>query len=223
MKVIIVDVGAGLRRHYKSWLAKHSGLHIHAIEPHPELAAELRALDFQRLHVHEFAATAKNESVVFHLCSDRGSSSTLPFVTANIRRWLYPMGRRPFRTLRTINVEGKTLSAFFAEHNIGGIALLNIDVQGNSSEVLRGLTDTKDWNRVKEINVKVHTINFELYAGQSVNYQILDMCRRHYYTLRHRRTFNRGQEDVLGLRSDIAVMRGYKFTSAFDWSKRAVE
>lgn len=226
---LVVDVGAGLRRRYKDWLTEFPGLIIHAIEPHPELAASLRRQaeelekdDFTsggRLKVHEFAATNKDGSCKFYLCSNQSSSSTLPFVQANLRRWRYPLGHRLFKPAGEIEVQGKTLHTFCKEQSIRGINFLNIDVQGNSMEVLQGLKDAYDWDRIKEINLKVHSIDWELYQSQSVNYHVLDLCRRHFFSLDNRTSTTRQQEDVLSFKSDLAVMHGW---SAFGWCKRAL-
>lgn len=222
VKTVIIDVGAGLHKRYSDWVNEYKRLEIHAIEPHPQLAEALRMKDYPRVYVHEFAAVSQDGPTTFYLCSDRGSSSTLPFVQRSIRRWKYPIGRRPFKQVGKIEVVGKTLATFIKEQDIGGVSLLNIDVQGNSDDVLAGLGNEKNWNRMKEINVKVHKISYDLYKGQSRNYEVLDTCRRHYFTLRHRKSLNREQEDILGFRSDIAILRGHPFTSSCDWSRKAV-
>jgi FkbM family methyltransferase len=226
----MVDVGAGQKRRYKDWLTEFQGLCIHAIEPHPVLARQLRHLadelekddltSKKRLKVHEFAATSKDGPCTFYLSNDQSSSSTLPFITDNIRKWRYPLGRRMFKTVDTIEIQGKTLETFCQQESIRGIAFLNIDVQGNTMGVLEGLTTADGWNRIKEINIKVHTIDWDLYEGQSVNYHVLDLCRRRYFSLQGRSTLSRGQEDVLCFSSDLAAMKG--LTSRVGWSKRAL-
>ena len=230
LRYTVIDVGAGLKRRYKDWLSQFPGLVIYAIEPHPELAAGLTKLaekleqddltSGNRLRIHEFVAVAPNtpSPVTFHLSNDKSSSSTLPFVMKNIRKWRYPLGRRMFKTVKQIQVPAKTLHAFCEKENIRGVSFLNVDVQGDALHVLEGLETAQDWDRIDEINVKVHSIEWELYATQSVNYHVLDMCRRHYFSLEDKKARTRNQEDLLCLKSDLAVMKG---RSKFGWSKRA--
>lgn len=229
IRYTIVDVGAGLRRRYQDWLTEFSGLIIHAIEPHPDLANELRSLASQleenkltngnRLHVHEFAASSENGRCAFHLSNDKSSSSTLPFATENLRKWKYPLGRRLFKNIGEIEVKCKTLHTFFRDHNIRGVTFLNIDTQGNALSVLEGLMDQADWNRIQDINVKVHTIDWGLYHGQTVNYHVFDLCRRRYFSLRERTSRTRGQEDILCFKSNLAEIKGW---TSIGWSKRAL-
>ena len=85
-------------------------------------------------------------------------------------------------------------------------------------KVLNGLQTPQDWNKIKELDVKVHNIAWDLYRGQTANYKALDMCRRHYFTMQGQVSKSRGQEDVLCFKSDIAVMKKWP---SFGWSKRA--
>lgn len=228
-KYTVVDVGAGLRRRYKDWLIEMPGLVIHAIEPHPELAAELRALaadleaddgtSGERLRVYEFAATEEDGPCKFYLTNDRSSSSTLPLVEANLRKWRYPLGRRFFKTVGEIEVQGKTLHTFCKEHSVRLIDFLNVDVQGNALGVLNGWKTAADWDRAREMNIKVHTIDWELYAGQTVNYYVLDLCRRKYFSLDNKTPRTRGQEDVMSFLNDLAVMKGWPVKG---WCKKAL-
>lgn len=223
----VVDVGAGLRERYGAWLRRYPSMVIHAIDANPDVAAALRlryASLGPRLQVYSFAATATDEprETVLHVANDGSSSSTKPFVPQNVRRWRYPAGRRVFRTVETRVVPTRTLHAFLRENGIRHVTLLNVDTQGDAFDVLRGLQEHATWQRIRELTVKVHTIDYDLYEGQSRADQVIDLCRRHYFHVVDRRTRTRGQEDVLAMRSDLSDLRGERYTAHNGLARRVL-
>jgi FkbM family methyltransferase len=227
-RALVVDVGAGGASMYREWITRFPRLQMHAIQPHPKAYEDLmkikQKLDTEpatagRLHVHRFVVSDRDtDAIPFHLANDVSSSSTLPF-TSNVRKWRYPMGRRLLRTERIVEIPAKRLDTFFKQQSIGPIDLLNIDTQGDAKPILDGMSQ-RDWDRVRELNVKVHSIEWELYAGQSVNYEVTDKCRRHYLLLKDCRHVSRGQEDVLSFRNELAEGRGVQFRG---WAKRMMD
>lgn len=211
MKKIIVDVGAGLKNHYDDLFKQYPGLVIHAIEPHPELCEDIRKMVANNtnthLIVHAFAINDGAQSECdFFMANDRSSSSTLPFCTENLKKWKYPIGRKLFQTTKTIRVVCKSLQTFIHEQKINRIDFLNIDVQGNSLDVLNSLS-ANDWNRIHEINIKVHNIDFEIYRGQTLGCDIIEKCRKRYFTLKYFGKRTRDQEDIFGFVSELATAK----------------
>jgi FkbM family methyltransferase len=227
-KALVVDVGAGGAPMYLEWIRRFPRLQLHAIQPHPKAYENLvkikQKLDSEpttagRLHIHRFVASDRDtDAIKFHLANDVSSSSTLPF-TGNVRKWRYPMGRRLLRTEGIIEVPAKRLETFFKQQAIGLIDLLNIDTQGDAKVILDGMSQ-RDWDRVRELNVKVHSIEWELYDGQTVNYEVTDKCRRHYLLLKDCRHVSRDQEDVLTFRNELSEARGVQFRG---WAKRMID
>lgn len=221
-RYIIVDVGAGCKALYQDWLERYSGLILHVIEPHPVLAQSFRTFRDafppqirERLYVHEFACVAPPDdvdNVDFHLSNDRSSSSTLPFNDAGVRKWRYPIGRRYLKTESIIQVRCQTLTRFLADAGVLKVDFLNIEVQGNAMAVLDGMS-MRDWERVRDVNIKVHTTDFDMYQAQTKNYDVMDQCRRHYLRLQGRSTRSRRQEDVLSFRNELLEMKKCRFTS----------
>lgn len=217
--ITVVDVGAGLKSLYAAWLKQYQTMVIHAIEPHPELANRLRTfiqenvdasyLTRGRVLIDECAMIddPKKQTVELHLSNDLTSSSTLPFRKDSIRKWKYPIGRKLFANVGTATVRCATLTHWMKQHKVSRVDLLNIDVQGNAMEVLRGLEDSTTWDKIKELNVKVHAIDFELYAGQTLGPDVLQLCQRHYFTLKHHSKKTRGQEDVFGFHSELVLAK----------------
>lgn len=213
----IVDVGAGLKNMYALWLKRYPTMTVHAIEPHPELAQNLR--DFiartidsaasSRIVVHECAMVdnAMHTATTLHLSNDASSSSTLPFNVDGVRKWKYPIGRRLFKNVGQVQVRCYTLAGWMAQNKISGVDLLNVDVQGNALQVLRGLTESKYWDKIKELVVKVHAVDFDLYTGQSHGPEVLELCQRHYMKLQTHVKLSRGQEDLLTFQSGLLLAK----------------
>jgi FkbM family methyltransferase len=226
IKFVIVDVGAGLSNYYFDWIQQYKGLIIHAIEPHPELAEKLRTKleGLERVFIYEYALTDDDDQDFsnFYKCSHPASSSILPLNTTNLRRWRNPMGQTLLKNTDTIQVEALSLESFLTRHSIKGhINLLNIDVQGCALNVLRGIRSKRVWEVIKEINVKVHSIDWDLYENQTKLFDVMQLCQNHFFTLQEKKSLSRDQEDLLSFRNQIAVMKKWPFDH-YSWAKKAL-
>ena len=193
----IIDVGAGAHNEYPEWIRTRSGLTIHAIEPHPVLAASLRAKNPQSVIVHEMLiGDGTNKTGILHVAKPLSCSSTLPFKVENIRRWKYPPGGKLFTNDGVINgIKSCSLSQFIEQTipKFKQLDLLNIDVQGNSEEVIRGIDDAS-WERIPRLSVKLHLIDWEIYQGQSSAAKVIDLIINRGYRVVKEILISRGQE-----------------------------
>lgn len=200
----IIDVGGGAYNEYVEWIRTRPGLEIHAIEPHPELAAVLRN---KTEFVHEVligdGSKPKEDLIIANQLS---CSSTLPFEMSNIRRWKYPAGAKMFCNIGSISCKSISLSQFIEQHipKFKPIDLLNIDVQGNTLPVLRGITKD-DWERIQKIMVKVFIIDWELYQHQSNSDEVLKMITDHGYHRTSEHVISRGQEKRVIFERNMSV------------------
>lgn len=210
---MIVDVGAGLKGSYERLSKRFRGeLTIYAIEPHPVLAEKIRQQRMPGVIVDR-TAIAQPKEVQLYCSVDASSSSTLPIRYENARRWKYPVGKRWLKAASppVITVPAMTLDMFVEKHQIRKIDFLNIDVQGCAVQVLSSLSNQRIWDSIKELRVKVHTIDFEMYAGQSKNYDVMDCIRKHYFDLKEVSHISENQEDVLDFYSTLAANKGWRF------------
>ena len=193
MSYYIIDVGAGAFNEYAEWIRTRPGLEIHAIEPHPELAEALKART-KSLNVSVYQLMIGGNGVL-HVANPPSCSSTLPFRMENVRRWKYPPGTtKTFCNHGVINDIPSVSISQFIEQTIPKfkqIDLLNIDVQGNTMDVLRTIDC---WDRIEKIIVKVHIIDWELYQGQSKSTDVIDLLTAAGYHIVSENIISRGQE-----------------------------
>lgn len=214
----IIDIGAGLKGMYQRFTKHYPTVNIYAVEPHPELAAKMRNefASNPNIIVCECAIGETNGMIDFYCATDGSSSSILPIRYENARRWKNPPGRRWLSPDKTVKVRCMPLDDFISEHNIKRPDFINIDVQGCAMNVLQSMKSTRSWDNLKEISVKVHTIDFEMYQTQSQNYQVMDFLKRKYMELVDIRHISQNQEDVLTFQNALASLKKWKF---MDWNK----
>lgn len=182
----IIDVGAGMTKYYQQWLSQYPTLRIFAIEPHYALFAKLEQFkktlllnhsnsnhsDPNQIILLNCVITSSNETELpFYINNDPNSSSTLKLNNNNVSKWKHPIGRKRLCTTNVVNITNTTINDLIENHNIYYIDLLNIDVQGNSMDVLQGIKQ-EYYNKIKQINIKLHDIEYELYQNQTRRDQI---------------------------------------------------
>jgi FkbM family methyltransferase len=211
MSSILVDVGAGHQDEYETWFKTRPVTRIFSIEPHPELARAVRErfkqhLVNKKLIVGEFLCGAFVDSSAsrairkekFYLCSTKSSSSTLAFRQENIHKWKYSAGAKELRTVGETEIECYPLSDYLMKE-LGAyraIDLLNIDVQGNAIDVLRGIS-SDDWRRTIDVGVKVHAIEWDLYQGQTSAEEVERLMEANGFVKTGESFLSRNQEKIL--------------------------
>lgn len=196
----IFDIGAGTGGKSLKWLKEKSNALIYAFEPDPRQFEILKKNrdslddnDKRRIQIYNLAISDVSKEQDFYIANDQSSSSLLPFVKENIRKWKYPPGRYFFDTLHTIKVPTIRLDEFLENHSVNRIDFLYIEAQGVADKVLNGIT-SKRLSHVKEILVKAHSTNFDIYKGQARDTQIIDMLKKNNFDIIEKNFYSKNQE-----------------------------
>lgn len=200
-----IDVGAGKVDKYTEILSRFPNIKIFSIEPHPELFEKiiniknnLNSESASRLFVLNEAISSNDGEATFYINNDAGTSSLLPIIQENILKWKYPLGRRAIKPISEIKVKTTTLNNIIQRFKINGIDFLNIDVQGNSLDVIKSMK-LEHFNKTKQINVKVHAddLGFELYNGQCTANSVIKELKNKFFLLKFNELYSRNQEHIL--------------------------
>lgn len=207
--MIIIDIGAGDGRKCIEWLEKFKDALVYAIEPDPrqfkklQLAkSKLKQQARQRLKIYNAAMWNKNEERDFYMCNDTSSSSLLPFNQKNIKIWKYPPARYFFKTTKIIKIKCITLDTIIKNENINVIDFIRIDAQGCTKQILEGLAKKK-LRYVKEVFLKLHLCDFDIYKGQSQKPDIDDILRMSHFIQVAIKPYSRKQEAWIRYHSDV--------------------
>jgi amino acid adenylation domain-containing protein/FkbM family methyltransferase len=171
----VIDVGANIGLFALQILARNPGARLVAIEPHPGLAAALRATVGAQALVVQAACAAKSGARELFTYPDMPAMSSLspagPYdsslmaaLTAND---LARIGAQDAGTAQRhiavrpadrITVPARRLSEVLREHELATVSLLKIDVQHGELDVLAGLDDD-DWPRVERVVIEVQDVD----------------------------------------------------------------
>jgi len=206
--MIIFDIGAGDGKRCIRWLDTWKDCLVYAFEPDPRQYAKLE-LTFKslkdeykrRMKIFNVAVWNSNGEIDFYLCNDETSSSPLPFENNNIKKWKYPPGRYFFKTEETIKVQSMRLDSVCKREKIDVIDFMRIDAQGCANQILEGLG--KNLRYVKEIFVKVHISDFEIYKGQSKREDFEPKLIKMFFNAVKAEPYSRQQEAWIRYESDV--------------------
>jgi FkbM family methyltransferase len=127
---VIFDIGANFGIYSLAALASHQEAIVHAFEPTPELASNLRETAklnrLTTLFVHEVAVSSRHGQGDLHRVDGGGTNEGMNYIRL-------PTGELGDECVRMI-----CLDDFCKEHSISGVDLLKVDVQGHEHLVLRG-------------------------------------------------------------------------------------
>lgn len=141
---VVIDVGAYLGE-TSEWFSKlFPSATIWAIEPNTESFNLLNTKSDARLKTFNLAISDQDGQVEFHVnriaptsgihAINPASKDSIALAQSQLDSSKPPQNQR----MRTLVMESKTLNTFVAEHEIGFIDLLKIDVQGAEIEVIKG-------------------------------------------------------------------------------------
>src|SRR5262249_5005802 len=133
------DLGANVGQF--SWaIAQGLDCLCHAVEPDPELLAQIPA--HPRIKTYGYAIAARRAPLVLHRSANRLAAS----ITKN-----------PFSTPDDsgVMVEGVDLKSFLELHVVGPISLIKMDIEGSEVEVLDSLSD-EFLVSIPQISVEFH-------------------------------------------------------------------
>lgn len=198
--MIIIMIGAGDGTKCVSWLKTFKDALIYAFEPDPRQFEKLiksrvncAIHEQRRIKIYNAAVWNKNDVIDFYLCNDPSSSSVLPFVESNIKKWKYPLGRTIFKINKKIKVKGINLQTIINLEKINIVDFLYIDVQGCAKQIFEGL-DNNNLKRIKEILIKLHTISYDIYEKQTTLEDIENYLKRYYFVKVESTPYSKNQE-----------------------------
>lgn len=207
--MIIVDIGSGDGKRCIRWLKTFKDALVYAFEPDPRLFLKLKTTkgrlkptEQRRFKLYNIAVWDSDGEIDFYMCNDASSSSVLPFVEENIKKWKYPPGRYYFKTEKIIKVKCMKLETITALEKIDVIDFLRIDVQGCVKQILDGL-GKKKLRHIKEILLKVHIIPFEIYKRQSKRDEVDKLLKSCYFIENEVSPYSRFQEVWTRYQSDV--------------------
>jgi FkbM family methyltransferase len=173
----VIDVGANRGQFAIATAMLFPKVEIHAFEPVPEAALDLRrnVQKFPNVKVYELALGERQGHSIFHVNSHSQSSSILELGQAHLVA--FPDERED----RTIDVELTTLDAIFDQIDLTPPTLLKLDVQGYEAHIIEGGSQT-----LGRCDYVVSEASFKaMYQGEIPFIQLLAMMeRRNFQFLR---------------------------------------
>jgi FkbM family methyltransferase len=145
---VVFDVGANAGIYSLAALATQPSAAVHAFEPTPEIAVQLRA-DAQlnglnRLHVHEAAVFKSDGYATLKRCRGQlESNEGMNFISTDMNG--------PGERVKTIS-----LDRFCQEHSIQHVDLIKLDVQGQEHSVLQGAQQLIKSRRLQTIFMELN-------------------------------------------------------------------
>jgi FkbM family methyltransferase len=207
METVFLDIGSGDGTRVADWLDKDRKAHAFCFDPRQEcfdsatsLAATVKkkaANAIQRMHPVKAAVSSVTGNAQFHVLNDISSCSLLPLTedTTNIRRWRNPPGKVFFTEVGTVPVQTIRMEKFLADRRIENVTFARIEVQGSALDVLKSFG--KKLVSVMEIAVKVHTINYDIYQGQTKKNDLLDFMKENGFSVINSIPWSRNQEEII--------------------------
>jgi len=154
---IIVDAGASRGKFTKNAIIRFTPERIICIEPLPipfkEIFAEFH--NDEKVELINCALGATDTTSTLKVIGHDEASSILPIKNIGITKFR----RDDLVQVDEVEVEVKTLDKIAADHNIEGIDLLKIDVQGYELEVLKGAAEILSTTKC----IKLEVSFYELY------------------------------------------------------------
>jgi len=184
MNPIIIDIGAAQGLKTKKWIEQLQKGTYYCIEPLPENFNILQEnllksgnLLKNNININVFNLAINNieGELTFYVSPYANSSSLLPILPKNIKKWKNPKGTKEieFKDIKEIEVNAIRLDTFLKENNLENtiIDFIKIDTQGNDLNVVKSLGNKI--HNVKEIMLEVQLTKFEYYKGQPTKKDVL--------------------------------------------------
>jgi FkbM family methyltransferase len=217
MQFVMFDIGTGNASRAARWLNNDRRAHAFCFDPLPECydKACFTAKDKYikgRLHVFPLAVTAsasiEGGTVPLHCANDKSSCSLLPFADHDkIKRWRYPPGRVFFRTTETINVPSIRMDKFIVDRRLSRIMFVRVETQGTGLDVVKSFG--QHISKVMEFAIKVHTIDYEIYQGQTTKDSLVDYMNSKGFSVYGTQEWSRGQEEIIWFANRHYVRGGH--------------
>src|SRR5262249_20850466 len=167
-----LDVGGHLGERTLKYAIDNSGIRVYAFEPQLDLACQLMGR-LSNYIVLPMAVDERDGAADFHVNRCRAASSLLALVPEGVSRW---QGGEDLDVEATTTVPTIRLDTFLNAADIGKVAYLKIDTQGNDLAVLRSLGGRlKD---VARIDLEVQITPVPLYQNAAEKQEVIDFLTR---------------------------------------------
>ena len=157
---------------------------FHCFEPDPELVAEMKQTfaGHQNVHIVSAALGDAPSTAQFNINASRPTNSLLPTVAE-----ITPEFRDLYATVEQVSVNIITVDGYCAEHGIGKVDILKLDLQGYDYKALLGARNT-----LRNVDVVLSEVWFtETYAGAKLfpdllalminsGFRLHTLCGMHY-------------------------------------------
>ena len=205
MQFVMFDIGSGNSSRAVRWLKKDRRAHAFCFDPLDECYkkgcdAEKDKYVKGRLHVFPLAVTANApplpQTVPMYCANDRSSCSLLPFADRQaLKKWRYPPGRVFFRTTGVIQVPAMRMDKFIVDRRLERITFVRVETQGTGLDVVRSFG--QHISKVMEFAIKVHTIPYQIYEGQTEKTELIDYMNGKGVSMYGAQDWSRGQEEII--------------------------
>jgi FkbM family methyltransferase len=150
----IFDIGANVGDMTELYRAMFERPMIHAFEPQPEIYAELerRFGGVEGVALNRMALGGRAGTATMYQNSDPATSSLLPLHPGSSWAEELKLTQRA-----TIDVPLDTVDHYCAEHGIGTIDLMKIDIQGFEPDCLRGAIGMLERHAIRVIQAEIVT------------------------------------------------------------------
>lgn len=175
----ILDVGANKGQTAVKYKKVFPGATIYCFEPFPPSYHAL-CEKFQHdptVKPFQFAVSEASGSVSFYSNQNSLTNSTLP-TAAGAYDWCDP---GLIATLDRLEVPAITLDDFCSQKNLGGIAVLKMDVQGGELNALKSARQLLARQQIQLIQLEINFV--PLYEGQASYLEILNFMAEWDYSL----------------------------------------
>lgn len=202
---VLLDIGCGNGFRASQWALNDKKAHVFCFDPLPDCITQAiqKSKDkyiIGRMHPFQVAVSCHatpngTECLVpFYCANDVSSCSLLPFTSA-ITKWKYPPGKTYFKTINTIQVPIIRMDKFMVDRRISRVLFARIETQGTALDVVKSFgRRIKD---VMEIAIKVHTIDYELYAGQTQKDALVEYMNTNGFSIYGIKPYSRDQEEII--------------------------
>jgi len=204
---VLFDIGCGNGYRASQWALNDKKAHVFCFDPLEDCIKQAlqKSKDkyiIGRMHPFQVAVSANatpngTECVVpFYCANDVSSCSLLRFGGGGaISKWKYPPGKTYFKTVATIQVPIIRMDKFMADRRISRVLFARIETQGTALDAIKSFG--KRIRDVMEFAIKVHTIDYEIYEGQTRKADLIEYMNTHGFSIYGLKPYSREQEEII--------------------------
>jgi FkbM family methyltransferase len=199
---VLFDIGCGNGSRAYQWALTDKNAHVFCFDPLKSCITQAVTKSKDKYvigRMHPFQAAVSMSGLgmtaAFYCSNDISSCSLLPFNNDTITRWKYPPGKTYFKTVETVQVPIIRMDKFMADRRISRVLFVRIETQGTALDVVKSFG--KLIKNVMEFAIKVHTIDFEIYQGQTKKQDLVNYMNSNGFSIYGVNSYSRDQEEII--------------------------